>query len=251
MATHDGGCGPLTPVCTLTMSREVDGLGRYRRVTDALGGTTRYEMDGAGNVVQIVNARNQQILATYDDSGRRLTVNDPDAGSRTFVYNGLGELTSETDARGIVTSHTYDLLGRPDTRQASYVLQAGQPAQLVVDRWFYDPPSAIGALFEERRVIGGAEERKTVIRYDVNARPFETTVTQRSQTGPVTAVTTVAYDGNYGRVKQRTEADTSSVWLHYSRYGQLVRETNPGRWPNSNRQAAKSEAKPKPPESRP
>jgi YD repeat-containing protein len=49
----------------------------------------------------------------------------------------------------------------------------------------------------------------------------------------VTAVTTVAYDGTYGRVKQRTEADTSSVWLHYSRYGQLVRETNPGSDPNA------------------
>jgi RHS repeat-associated protein len=232
-ATHDGGCGPSTTVCTLTMSREVDGLGRYRRVTDALGGTTRYEMDGAGNVVQIVNARNQKILAEYDDSGRRLTVDDPDAGLRVFVYNGLGELTLEKDARNIETTHEYDLLGRPRLRYATYALQAGQAAQLVVDQWFYDPPSAIGALFEERRVIGGLEERKTVVRYDVNARPYETTVTQRTSQNVTSAVTTVAYDGNYGRVKQRTEADTSSVWLHYSRYGQLVRETNPGSDPNA------------------
>ncbi|MCM1531818.1 MAG: FG-GAP-like repeat-containing protein [Bacteroides sp.] len=49
---------------------------------------------------------------TYDSRGRQISLDDPSAGKTTFTYNENDDLVWSTDAEGIVSSYTYDPLGR-------------------------------------------------------------------------------------------------------------------------------------------
>lgn len=51
----------------------------------------------------------------YDAVGNKTSMTDPDAGITTYEYAADGKLLKQTDARGIVTTNTYDELGRLTT----------------------------------------------------------------------------------------------------------------------------------------
>ncbi|MFP3459089.1 RHS repeat domain-containing protein, partial [Psychrobacter sp. SIMBA_152] len=43
---------------------------------------------------------------------RKKSMNDKDRGNWRYTYTAFGELKTQTDARGIVTTNSYDILGR-------------------------------------------------------------------------------------------------------------------------------------------
>jgi RHS repeat-associated protein len=70
-----------------------------------------YAYDELGNLLTATRG-GAVVSMTYDNAGRKLTMDDPDMGDWSYVYDALGNLTQQTDARGCTTNLTYDLLNR-------------------------------------------------------------------------------------------------------------------------------------------
>ncbi len=97
----------------------------------------------------------------------------------------------------------------------------------VVDTWLFDPPGALGQLWSATRQINAVLEKRSTYTYDTLARPTRRS-SQQNQGGGVTQtfVTDTVYDGNYGRPKQLIHPSGDSVWLRYTKYGQLNQESD-------------------------
>ena len=106
-----------------------DGRNQRTTQTDALGRTTGFAYDDAGNVSRITyadgtwedytyNSQNQvtgvvsqdgvAVSYRYDDQGRLAAVTDPLGRETAYGYDGSGNLVSSTDPAGQTTRHTYD-----------------------------------------------------------------------------------------------------------------------------------------------
>ncbi|NMM39917.1 FG-GAP-like repeat-containing protein [Pseudoalteromonas arctica] len=89
-------------------------LGQTASVTDNAGNVLTYTYDVLGNLKTVHSSADNQILSTitYDVLGRKKSMNDKDRGNWRYTYTAFGELKTQTDARGIVTTNSYDILGR-------------------------------------------------------------------------------------------------------------------------------------------
>jgi len=223
-------CGSADPDSTrcLNMSRTTDSLGRYAETVDAKSGITKFWYDGSGNALAIRDAKGGVISADYNALGQRTAVSDPNQGDWHFAYNGLGELLRQTDARGIVTTTAYDDLGRPLQRAASYDYDGVAPTDSVVDRWTYDPAYGKGSEASNERLINGISLRRAVTTFDPLSRPVTQAITQRRAIGgaAVSLTQQTAYDTYYGWPKAQGYGNAETLWLRYSRYGHLIRETD-------------------------
>jgi RHS repeat-associated protein len=219
-------CGTVGTRCIENISRLSDALGRHVETTDALGGVTKYWYDGTGQALALRDAKSSVISATYNALGHRKTLSDPNMGAWTFTYNALGEVLTQRDARGITTSYAYDKLGRRTSKTATYdVPGVGTASDTVLDTWSYDAPNARGAPFVVRRTVNAAIEREETFEYDTLARPVKTTTVQNMGSGATsTFVSSVLYDGYYGRPKQQNYANGERVAFSYAKYGQVTRE---------------------------
>ena len=222
-----GSADPDTSQC-LNLSRTTDSLGRYVETVDAKNGMTKFWYDGSGNALAIRDAKNSVISATYNTIGQRTAVSDPNQGAWSFGYNALGEVVSQTDARGIVTTTTYDKLGRPNQRSATYDYDGVGVLDSVVDTWTYDPAYGRGREASNVRKVNATTLRAEVMTYDTLSRPSSDAVTQlRADNATTTTVTQeTAYDAYYGRPKAQSYGNAEAVWLRYSAYGHLTRESD-------------------------
>ena len=176
----------------------------------------------------IEDAKGVVTKATYNAIEQRSSVSDPNQGTWSFVYDALGEVKSQTDARNIVTSLSYDKLGRPTGRSASVDVTGDNVADSVVDSWSYDPANAKGAPATQGRTINGATERSTTTSYDTLARPVQTTVTQALATGTGSYTLRTKYDSYYGRPIGQEYPNGEAVQQLYSAYGHALAEKDPG-----------------------
>ncbi|TFG80063.1 MAG: hypothetical protein E4H19_15875, partial [Chromatiales bacterium] len=91
--------------------------GDVLQATDALGGSTRYQYDGFGNLTLVTDPLNNVVSSvTYNVRGMKTRQTDLDLGTWRFTPNALGEIVSQTDAKNQTTTFTYDKLSRPLTR---------------------------------------------------------------------------------------------------------------------------------------
>lgn len=224
-------CGendPNTSGC-LNLARTTDSLGHYVETVDAAGGTTKFWYDGAGSALAIRDANGAIISATYNAIGQRTAVDDPNQGDWSFGYDALGELLSQTDARSITTTTSYDKLSRPLQRSATYDYDGSGGTEAVVDNWTYDPAYAKGSEATNTRKVNSTVLRSESASYDTLSRPKSRTLTQlranNSTTDSVTQET--AYDSYYGRPKAQSFGNAEVLWLQYSNYGDLTKESNP------------------------
>ncbi len=152
-APNLGGVDPAAQANTTL----VDAKGRTVKVWNAdnapgtidntTGGNTTpsiaFALDGFGRMrMTTLKGQTQTITATYDALGRQLTLNDPDKGNWTYLNNALGQVVSQTDARAIVTTSTFDHLGRPLVRTTN---ATGTPVETA--KWYYfeaDGHAALG-----------------------------------------------------------------------------------------------------------
>ena len=113
-----GTIDPVTgPTTTPSVSYQLDGFGRMRKTT-LLGQT-------------------QTVTATYDGLGNQTALSDPDKGSWTYLNNAFGQVVQQSDGSGIVTTSTFDQLGRPTTR----VIQQGSAGTETSNWYYYDTSS--------------------------------------------------------------------------------------------------------------
>ncbi|NII27574.1 hypothetical protein HB364_21000 [Pseudoflavitalea sp. X16] len=61
--------------------------------------TTRYDYNAMGEVVQVVDHAGNAFTATYDNLGRKIAAQHPDAGQTTFEYDLAGNLLKKVTAR--------------------------------------------------------------------------------------------------------------------------------------------------------
>ena len=230
----------------LTMSRQVDALGRPVLTTDASAaqGKNRYFYDAYGQTVALVDARGVATRAEYDPLGRRWVSNDPNLGTTQFTYNGLGELQTQTDARGRVLTFQYDALGRNTERKTSGGDEFGSGANnWVLDTFVYDPPNARGQLASHRRDMTGTwgssgtpstfTERKQSFVYNaqgrLTARNTEQSVNvSRTQTGTRRYSHRYVWDSRWGRLLGEAWPNGVGRGYHYDGVGRVILETGLG-----------------------
>ncbi|MGB5132664.1 MAG: polymorphic toxin type 10 domain-containing protein, partial [Steroidobacteraceae bacterium] len=93
--------------------------GSILRVADAAGGSTHYDYDAFGRLLQVRDALNNTLgTISYNARGMKLAQTDMDLGSWTYTPNALGEVIALRDGKSQVLNFTYDKLGRPTSRSA-------------------------------------------------------------------------------------------------------------------------------------
>ena len=74
--------------------------------------TTQYSYDSESNLVKTTDAQGHVTTISYDNLGRKVSMNDPDMGVWTYAYDVNGNLTRQIDAKGQTMTFIYDVLNR-------------------------------------------------------------------------------------------------------------------------------------------
>ncbi len=92
---------------------KTDIWGRVVLVTPppSTGPAVSYTYDAADRLLTVVRGVATTTL-TYDFSGRKTNMSDPDMGAWVYTYDALGNLKTQTDAKSCITTLAYDSLNR-------------------------------------------------------------------------------------------------------------------------------------------
>ncbi|WP_301003487.1 FG-GAP-like repeat-containing protein [Phocaeicola sartorii] len=95
----------------ISTTRDYDPQGNLLTVTDS-NGTITYSYLANGNVESVKVSNDISTSFTYDDWGRKTSINDPAAGIKTFGYDQYGNVNRMTDANNKTVSYVYDKYGK-------------------------------------------------------------------------------------------------------------------------------------------
>ncbi|MBL4660411.1 MAG: hypothetical protein JKY19_08645, partial [Alcanivoracaceae bacterium] len=196
-----------------TTTQYFDVSGKITSSKDAKNVSVYYEYDANGNLNK-TSGPLSIITMTYDDFGRKKTMDDPDKGNWTYKYNALGEKREQSNINSNEKAY-YDIRGRMFYRSNSDE----------VSLWEYDSIHD-GLLASEYSVKGYIPNSLTNIAqikhftYDSLKRPSLTTNTiyDGEQSGSHSYSTEITYD-EYGRVFQSFDATGNGVMNEYNTYG--------------------------------
>jgi YD repeat-containing protein len=96
-----------------TTTIERDAQGRPSKVTDPLGGTTKYAYDADGNVESITDPNGHKTKFTYDADDERTKVELPKGNVEETGYDGAGQVTSQIDGDKQKTTYVRNVLEQP------------------------------------------------------------------------------------------------------------------------------------------
>lgn len=167
-----------------------DAWGNAKTVTDN-GGTINYTYFSNGKPKAIGG-----IKIEYDAAGNKTSLTDPDAGTKKYTYAADGTILTETDARGVVTTYTYDSLGRlTRTKIGSNIIRN------------YYKNGGYGHLQLEEQSMNGYV---TKYEYDQYGR----VTTEKRTTDKATLTNTYSYNTK-GQLSQRTFTGGLTVKYYY------------------------------------
>ncbi len=197
-------------------------LGQVLRAEDALGSTSYFEYDAAGNRIAIVNSLDSggetRVSYIFDRLGRVRSVDDPDRGRYDYRYDALGrkieEVTPGLAAAGRRRTFEYDLLGR--------LIRREEPEG--ASTWQFDHVAngnlGVGKLYREH--FAGVERthlhepqqfgRLSRVRSVIDGRHYEHGYEYNSQ----------------GRLARESYPSGFAVTRHYNALGYLERLSGPG-----------------------
>ncbi|MCK4882312.1 MAG: RHS repeat protein, partial [Candidatus Omnitrophica bacterium] len=91
-----------------------DGRGAptYPQTPFTLYAVTKYTYDSEGNLTMTQDAKGNVTTITYDNLGRKVSMDDPDMGEWFYKYDLNGNLIKQIDAKGQIINFTYDGLNR-------------------------------------------------------------------------------------------------------------------------------------------
>ena len=177
----------LTSPENVTLTYGYDDAHRLNRITDSLGNSMLFALDGLGNRIQTqVQTGSTQVLmnngATFDSLGRLLTSIGAYSQTTRYEYDNNGNMTKLTDPRNAATLTAFDSLNR--VKQVTDALNG-------VTKTGYDLRD---------NITSATDPRLHVTTYAVNGFGFVT-----STVSPDRGTTSFTYD-LAGNVKSRTDA---------------------------------------------
>lgn len=224
--TVDQSCPPVDAThpayACFDIYRQTDALGRYVTATDQAGKVSRYWFDGGSHPTAIQGVDSNVTKATYNGSGQRTQVSDPDSGTWSFQYDAAGELLIQTDARGIATRNKFDRLGRMK-ESATDALDLGSDfgAQAITDTWTYDTRGA-GLLSTVRRSLSASGEiwkQDTFYTPQARVDHVVTSMDGGVQNGGQDWNESFAYHSVYGWPRSHVYQSGLEVHQRYTQYG--------------------------------
>ena len=166
--------------------------------------TTRYEVDPSSlATVGVTDALGRSTRYTYDSAGNLTTLTGPDGSMTSVTYDSLGDVTSVTDARGQRRSYTYDSLGNLLT--AAVPTSAGDSVSTITRDSTH--PGDVTAI---RDPLG----RTTSFNYDPDGLVVRVT-------NPLGDASTAAYDSE-GNIVRQTSAAGNVATARYDALGRIV-----------------------------
>ncbi|MEV6248742.1 ricin-type beta-trefoil lectin domain protein [Streptomyces sp. NPDC051742] len=215
------------------------------RFTSTLDGQPLTRTDAAGNVWSY----------TYDQRGRQVRANDPDAGTITQTYDEASRVSTVTNARNQTLVYTYDLLGRKTGLYDGTVSAAKQLA-----KWTFDTAAGgKGKPATSTRYVGGSAGKaytSAATGYDDGGRVTGTTITMPGTDAGLASGTftysvssthdrltgnpkgtvlpalaglpldDIAYSYNdYGQMYKYAGATTYDTQTEYDAFGRVIRST--------------------------
>ncbi|MEB3368020.1 RHS repeat-associated core domain-containing protein [Saccharopolyspora mangrovi] len=94
-----------------TTRAEWDEQGNLIARTDPLGRTTRFRYDDLGNVVALIHPDGSQVVTTFDEDRRPITITTEDGAVWQRQYDSRGRVAAEIDPGGGRTMYSYDEAG--------------------------------------------------------------------------------------------------------------------------------------------
>lgn len=167
--------------------------------TDNPGGTISYFYDANGNLLKS-NYDGIELNMTYDNWGRKLSLNDPSAGLYTNTYNAFSEMLTEGTPKG-TTTFTYTDTGKILTKRIVGITSAEKTD--ILSTYSYDTTNKwLNSIVVQNTYDGNSSYTYT----------YDTTTKQLSKTVEVTPQATFTKEltfDTFGRVS--TEAINTTV----------------------------------------
>ncbi|HEY0697352.1 MAG TPA: hypothetical protein VGD43_06025, partial [Micromonospora sp.] len=201
--------------------------GRSASATDTTYRTS-YTYTATGDLLTQTNPDGGQVRHTYTTGGEAavgggamppalpLTTTDPRGTVTRYAYYGNGDLARVTEPSGLVTTFTYDTLGRRVSEtEVSDTFPTG-----VTTTYTYDSSSRVTRVTEPattNEVDGVRHQRVTETSYDVDGNVTRTEV-RDALGGDQPQVTTYGYD-EHNRLEITTDAEGNETTLGFDRFG--------------------------------
>ena len=191
--------------------------------TDAMGHSTSYGYNSAGQLTSVTNPDYATTTIGYASGGQVSSVTDADGNTTSYTYNSQGQLLSVTDPLGHTTSYTYNSNGQVasatdrDGRTETYTYDSSN--RLTAEHW-YDAQGnqvdQLGFTYNSQGQLATAWNNQGSYTFTYNSQG------QLSQeTEPFNTTLSFTYDanGNVINIADSTGADLTST---YNAAGQLL-----------------------------
>lgn len=144
-----------------------DILGRTAQIKDAKQGSTIYQYDDWGNIIDITTPLGNQYVYTYDNSQNHLASKSiPGGGVTTFdYYDDKDLLQSQTDANGNELTYEYDEYDR--------ILLTYKGGEVMVKNKYYESDHVDKIEYTEYTLLGATGKTIDAYVYDEFGRVFE------------------------------------------------------------------------------
>jgi len=110
-------------------------LGQVVKVVDDKNQQIQYRYTAQGNLKETQDHLNNIIGVSYDILGRRIELDDPDLGLSKYGLSPFGEIIQQEDAEGLIIFSEYDVLGRMVKRR---VPVNDTNTQTTSNQWVFD-----------------------------------------------------------------------------------------------------------------
>ncbi|MFF6775557.1 putative T7SS-secreted protein [Streptomyces sp. NPDC012637] len=198
-----------------------DGESTY---TDALGRTTRYEVNEQARITAETAPDGGVTRSTYDSRGRLLSRTDPLGHTTLFAYDGEGRLTSVTRPDGRTTTAEYNALGLPVKVRRPDGTTVRQTYDERGNRTSVTSPAGTRTEFaydDRGRLVSVTDPLGAVTRVRTDDAGLPVSVTD-----PLGGTTSYAYDA-FGRTVRVTDPLGAETRLEWTPEGRLSRRVNP------------------------
>ncbi len=190
--------------------KRMDGAGRMIQSVDAAGQITNYGYDAYGNLLSVRDPNGVGFDYQYDALNRRISATDTAGHTTTMQYDLGGNLIAEVDAKGQTTTHQYDIRNR----RISTTDRLG-----FTTHWTYD---ATG----NELSMTDAQNQTTSYVYDVAGRKVQTIwpdhVSGASPGDQGYGIVTISRDA-MGRVQDQRDQRGTVITYFYDLAGRMIR----------------------------